>query len=239
MSSLLIFVPKFKVFKSLTKISVYDILTNNFNVDVSQKIKPEYRVPINQYFEEINIFYEISNSNKKIYVHRHNNWGDRFILIILLFDLIRCVIYIFWNEDDQMIRLYGGNLEQFFGLNIKFFLIPEAGATLYAIAIYYLFQYSKINLLNWLKIFNTIEGKENFINSKIIMEKSAKKLIRFSLILIIYFSSITLFTTFLVCFFYITFPLLSLNLKHFFIYALPWALMLFGLCLTAIIFLAV
>ena len=65
MNSLRIFVPKFNVFKSLTKISVYDILTNNFNVDVSQKIKPEYCIPINQYFEEINIFYEILNSNKK------------------------------------------------------------------------------------------------------------------------------------------------------------------------------
>ena len=126
MESLLFFVPKFQVFKSLTKISVYDILTNNFKVNLSKKIKPEYCVPIKQYFEEINIFYEIVNENRKSYVQRFNKLGHHFILIILVFSIIRCSIYIFWEEEDQLKRLYGGNLDQLFGLNIRYFSIPQA-----------------------------------------------------------------------------------------------------------------
>ena len=44
------FIPKLQVFKSLTKISVYDILTNNFKVDVTQKLKTQYCVPMKKYF---------------------------------------------------------------------------------------------------------------------------------------------------------------------------------------------
>ena len=224
MESLLFFVPKFQVFKSLTKISVYDILTNNFKVNLSQKIKPEYCVPIKQYFEEISIFYEIGNENRKSYVQRFNKLGHHFILIILVLSIIRCLIYIFWEEEDQLKRLYGGNLEQFFGLNIRYFSIPQAGVTLYVFAIFCLLQYSQVKQLNWLTAFNSIEGRQSFAKSKIFMRNSAKKLIRISLILIIYFSSITNHSAFLVCFFYTLFPFMKLNLSEFFFYALPWSM---------------
>ena len=88
-----------QVFRSLTKISVYDTLTNNFKVNPSQKLKPEYCIPIKEFFQEINFFYEISNDNHKISVHRIKHWFYPFILLIQILNLSRCLSYIFWNEE--------------------------------------------------------------------------------------------------------------------------------------------
>ena len=104
-------------FKSLTKISVYHILTNNFKVNPSQKLKPKYCVPIKQFFQEMNFFYETSIDNDKMTVHRIKHWFDLFILLIELFNLSRCLTYMIWNEKDRVIRLYGGDFVAFFGLN--------------------------------------------------------------------------------------------------------------------------
>ena len=222
MNSILFFVPKFQVFKSLTKISVYDILTNNFELNLSKKLKPEYQVPIKQFLEEINFYYEITDQKKP--VDRFNKWFHHFTFVIQVFNLVRCLIYIFWNEENHLIRLYGGDLVEYFGLNTTFFAIPQAGVSLYAIAIFCLFQYSSVKYLNWLTIFNPIQGKQSFISNKIFIKKSAKNFTRFSLILIIFCTLVFYLTPFLSLFNFLFFPFLSLTLNQFLLYALPWAI---------------
>ena len=142
------FIPKLQVFKSLTKISVYDILTNNFKVDVTQKLKPQYCVPMKKYFDEICFYYDILNDSRKSTVIRYNSWSDLFILFNLVFNVLKCLSYIFWNEDDPLIRLYGGNLEYFFGSNVLYFAILEAGATLYCVASYHSVYFNIYQSLN-------------------------------------------------------------------------------------------
>ena len=186
--NLFFFIPKFQVFKSLAKISFYDILTNSSKVNPSKRLKPLYCIPMKRYFEEICFYYDISKVNQSSLVIRYNSWFDRFILFHLAFNFLKFLFHIFWNEQDQLIRLYGGNLESFFGSNSSYFSIPEAGATLYVIVIFCLFQYSPVSQLNWLQVFNPIEGRQSFAKSKIFMAKSDKNLIKFSLILIVYFS---------------------------------------------------
>ena len=213
MASIFLFIPKLQFFKSLTKISVYDILTNNFNVDLTQYLKPEYCVPVKKYFEEINFYYIISNDNKKTTANRYNSWSNSVILSILMFNLLKCLFYMFWNEDDQLVRLYAGNLEQFFGSNILLFEIPSVGVTLFPIRTFCLLQYSPVNQLNWLTIFNPIQGIQSFASSKIFMEKSAKNLIRFSLILFSISSAITQITPILSFVFLFSIPSMSLTLS--------------------------
>ena len=226
MASNLFFIPRFQVFKALNKISVYDILTNNFNVNPSQKLKSEYCVPVKQFFQEINFFYETSIDNNKMSAQRVKYWFDSFILSIMIFNLTKCLIWIFLDEHDPVTRLYGGDLVQFFGLNTKFFSIPLAGLSSYTLSISYLFHYSSANL-NWLNIFNPIEGRQSFVRSKIFVEKSAKSLIRFSLILITTGISTNYLTLTFAMFCFVYFPLISLSLKSFFLYALPWACIIF------------
>ena len=221
--AILFFIPKLQFFKSLDKISVYDILINNFKVDISQNLKPEYCIPVKKYFEEVSFYYDISNFNQKT-IHRTSSWSNSIILLILLFNLLKCLFYIFWNENDQLIRLYGGNLEQYFGYNILFFAIPEVGVTLFPIVIFCLLQYSPINQLNWLTILNTIEGKQSFVSRKIFMVKSAKNLIRFSFILISFSSSITQLTPIITFLIFLFIPSINLTLKQIILYVFPWAL---------------
>ena len=132
MASILFFIPKFKFLKGLTKISVYDILTNNFKVNLSKKLKPKYCVPVKKYFEEICFYYNISNDNEKTIVNRKNGWCNHFIFVYLLLNLLRVIIYLIWMEEDQVIRMYGGNIEVFFGFNTKYMIIPQVGTTLTA-----------------------------------------------------------------------------------------------------------
>ena len=223
MASNLFFIPKMQVFKSLTKISVYHILTNNFKVNSSRNLKPEYCVPIKQFFQEINFFYETSIDNHKMTVHRIKHWFYPFILLIQVFNLLRCLTYIFWDEEDKLIRLYGGDLVVFFGLNSKFFTIPQAGVSFYIIATFYLLFYSPVNHVAWLNTFNAIEGKQSFIQSKIFIQKSAKNLIRFSLFLIINGISLNYFTLMFCMFGFLFFPFINLPLNLFILFAVPWA----------------
>ena len=224
MPSMFFFIPKLQFFKSLSKKSVYDILTNNFKVDVKQNLKPEYCVPVKKYFEEVSFYYDISNDNEKTTVHRHNTWSNSVILLYLIFNLLRCLFYMFWNEDNELIRLYGGNLEHFFGFNNLFFAIPQIGVTLFPIATFCLLQYSPVNQLNWLTIFNPIQGEQSFVSSKIFMEKSAKNLIRFTLILVSISSAITHLSLIIAFVFFFSIPSMSLTLKHIILYVFPWAL---------------
>ena len=222
--NLFILIPKFQVFRSLANVSVYDILINNFKVNPSKKLKPEYCILIKKYFEEICFYYKISNVNSKSLVIRYNSWTDRFILFHLAFNLIKFLFYIIWNEQDQMVRFYGGNWEVFFGLNPLYFSIPEAGGTLYSIASFCLYQYLPVNQLNWLNIFNPIEGKETFAKRKIFMAKSAKNLIRFSLILIIYLSVFNHITPIYSGFYFMYIPFKNTTYQHFILYAFSWGL---------------
>ena len=217
------FIPKLAVFKSLTQISVCDILTNNFKVNPSQRLKPKYRIPMKNYFEEICFYYDISN-DKKSTIIRHNSWSDRFMLIVLLFNFIKSVIHVFWNEQDKSVRLYGGNLEQFFSSNSLYYSILEAGATLYCIASFCLFQYLPVSQLNWLKVFNPIEGKETFVKNRIFMGKSAKNFIRITLILIIFSSLINHITPLYSGFYFMFIPLKYITFKQFILFSFPWTL---------------
>ena len=210
-----------QVFKAVNKISVYDILTNKFNVNLSQKLKPEHCIPVKQFFEECNFFYETSIDNNKISVHRIKYWFDNFILLIQIFNLIKCLIWIFWDEEDPIIRLYGGDLDSFLGLNTKFIAIPQAGVSLYVLSIFCLLKYS--SNLNWLSIFDPIEGRQSFVKSKIFIEKSAKNLIRFSLFLITTGITTNYFTLTFVMFILVYFPSVILPFQLFALFALPWA----------------
>ena len=223
MASMFFFIPKLQFFKSLTKISVYDILTNNFNVDVKQNLKPEYCVPVKKYFEEISFYYDISNDNKKTTVNRCNTWFNSVILLYLILHLLKYVFYLIWNDHDELIRLHAGDLEQYFGVHVSFMQIPEAGVTIFPIAIFCLLNYLPVNHLNWLKVFDPIEGRQSFVNSKILMEKSAKNFIRFTLIVISISSAITQITPILICFFYMFFSFIKITLKQFILYALPYS----------------
>ena len=123
----------------------------------------------------MNFYYEINNQEKT--VRRFNKWFHHFTFVIQVFNLIRCLIYIFWNEENDLIRLYGGDFVEYFGLNTKLFVIPQAGVSLYVISIFCLFQYSSVKYLNWLTIFNSIQEKQSFISNKIFIKKSAKNFI--------------------------------------------------------------
>ena len=225
-----------QVFRSLTKISVYDILTNNFKVNPSEKLKSKYRIPMKAYFNEICFYYDISNVNetstvdvkstvnKKSTVILYNSWSDHFIFFHLLFNALKCLFYTFWNEDNPLIRMIGGNLEQFFGSNILYFAIFQTGASLNCTTTFYLFHYLPVSHLNWLKVFNPIEGKESFVESKIFMAKSAKNLIRFSLIFVIIFSAIDHITPIFGGFYFFFIPFKHITFKQFIFYGVPWAL---------------
>ena len=90
----LFFIPILQVFNALNKISLYDILTNNFNVNPSKKLKSEYCVPVKQFFQECNFFYESSNDCNKMSAQRIKYWFDSFLLLIQIFNLIKCLISI-------------------------------------------------------------------------------------------------------------------------------------------------
>ena len=216
----LFFPPLMQFFRSANKLSFYEILTINFKVNLSTKLQPEYCVPIKKYFEEIHFTFNYENI-----VDRKGNWSARLALLIQLICLIRGLIYIFWNEQDQIVRLYGGDLIQFFGLNPTFFNIPLTGVTVYSLIIFCLFEYSPVNQLSWLTIFNPIEGRQSFTNSKIFIKKSARKLIRFSLILITLFTCISYLSVFITLINLIFFTLIHTNVNEFFLYGLPWIIL--------------
>ena len=211
---------KFKVIKSLFKISIYDILTNNFKlIKVSQVIQPEYRIPINKFFQELNFNYQIDSSSLEL--HRNNNWFNYFILFILVLNILRGPLYIFLNSDDVLFRLYFGDLVQFNAKSTVIISITFCSLACYSTAIFCLFNFCPVNHFKWLNIFNAIEGRQSFIDNKILLKKSAKKLIRFSLILLTSITAILYINilTSISVLSYNTF--ISLSLKHF-LFAVPW-----------------
>ena len=171
----------------------------------------------------MNFYYEISNDQANT-IHRNHYWFDIWILLIQLINIFRSLIYIFWDNDDQFIRLYAGDIIQFFGSNTVYITIPQAGLSLYALAIFCLFQYSPIKQMKWLIMLNAIEGKDSFINSNLFITKSANRLIKFSLIVTIYCTTLIFFTPFFVFFNFMFFSSLKLNLNQILMYVLPWAI---------------
>ena len=214
---MIIFKLKLRVFKSLTKISVSNILTNNFKVNLSKRIKRKYCVPIKEFLEEFNYKSPESTVDRL-------SWSNCFTIFILLFNLLKCLFYMFWNEDDQLIRLYCGDLTQFLGLNTKFMSIPQAGISFYSIAIFYLIHNSSVNQLNLLKVLKSIEGKQSFVSSKIFVKKSAKTLIRLSLILIIFCTIAVYFNPMFALINFLYFSFTNLTLSQFILYSVPWAI---------------
>ena len=209
------------VFKSLKEISVNEILQNKFQIkDISKPLQPNLRVPINRFFAAINFNYETDQNSFTL--HRKSKWFNHVIIFILISNLLRNLAYILMNSTDQLFRLFCGDLIQFILKEVSYVAITFVGITSYATAMFCLFHYSSVNQLKWFNIFNVIEGKQSFIKSKILITKSAKKLIRFSLFLFILCIS-SCFLIPIVCaivFFFHTFQ--KLSFQNFFLYALPW-----------------
>ena len=166
------------------EISVNEILLNKFQINnLSKPIQPNLRVPINRFFGAFNFNYETHQTSLNL--HRKSNWFDHVILFILISNILRNLAYTFMNSNDQLFRLFCGDLIQFVLKEVSYVAITFVGVTSYATAMFCLFHYSSVNYLKWLNIFDSIEGKQSFIKSKILITKSAKKLIRFSLFLLI------------------------------------------------------
>lgn len=207
-----------KLIKSLWKLPFYKILTNNFRIKtLSERVQEKIRIPIDDYFELINFKYEFKNES----FQRHHNWFTFLIMLILLLNCLRCLVTAFLDPKDRLARLYFGNLWQYFGLDTSFMDIPVIGSSFYSFSMFCLFNFAPARYFKWLKIFNPINGNGTFKNIKIVSIKSARKLIRFSFLLLIF--NITIYSmSFLTGFLSFSyFPFVSLNLKDFCFYAFP------------------
>ena len=129
------------VIKSLMKISVFEILKSKFKIkDISKVLEPHLRVPINKFFKDFIFNYETEPSSFN--VHRNNNWFIHVILLILVSNILRNLVYTFLNSNDQLFRLFCGDLIQFALNQISFVAISFVGFTSYSLAIFCMFHYS-------------------------------------------------------------------------------------------------
>lgn len=118
------------VFKSLMKISFYQILRNDFEMkELNQNIQPNLRVSMETFFQHLNFYHEFNWS--KITLNGRNILLNYFILFILLLNILRNLIYIFMNSTDQMFRLYLGDLIQFVSDDTSFISIAFTGISCY------------------------------------------------------------------------------------------------------------
>lgn len=221
MSGKIKFFSKMKVIKSVMNLSFYKILINDFSIkSLSKNIHPKLRIPIKKYFEEQNFYYEFDWPSMTLY--RYNNLLNHFILFILLLNIIRNLFYTFMNSNDQMLRLYFGDLIQFVSHQTSFISIALTGISCFGTSMFCLFHYTKLDHLKWLKVFNSIEGSTNFVSNKISIFKSAKKFIRFSLILLALSASNCYMTTFTCAFVFLFFCIEKLRQIYLLLYAFPW-----------------
>ena len=215
-----------ELLKKLVRLPFKEILSNKLVIkDFSQPINQKYQIPIKELFSIFYFDYEFhENDDQTITFNRNRKWIVYFILLNLLLNDLRNLFYAFMDSNDQMFRLYCGDLIQFADGQTTLISIAAAGYTCFATAIFLMCQYSPANQMKWLNIFNAIEGKQSFVRSKILMKKSAKKLIKLSLI----FMSLStasiylLIISVLIIFFILPFP--NLSIKPFLLYALPWCL---------------
>ena len=146
------------------------------------------------------------------------------VLFILVSDVIRNLVYTFTNSKDQYFRLFCGDLFQFaVGLSYeeKYTTILLAGGGSFATAMFMQYHYSPISQLKWLNILNAIEGKQSFVEMKILLKRSAKKLIRFSLIVLLMVIIGTYFTGFVGLFSWGIPSFQKLSFKYFLL-SIPW-----------------
>ena len=203
------------LFKFITKTSVYKILINNFAIKkLSEPVQLELRIPITELFKALNYNYEKSS----------NNWLNNSILFILLLNVIRNLLFIFWDEDDPLKRLYFGDLIQFATDKVSFAATTLFGISSYGTAMYCLFNYLPTEQFNWIRVFKSIEGTTNFVSNKIYIEKSAKQLMKFSSIVLIICIGVVLINTLTCAFVSAFFSFQTLSIQHFVFYALPWTI---------------
>ena len=204
------------------EISVNEILQNQFQINnLSKPLQPNFRIPINRFFGALNFNYETDQTFSTL--HRKSKSFDHIIIFILISNILRNLIYSLMNSTDQLFRLFCGDLIQLAVDDVSYIAISFFGSTSYSLSIFCLFHYSPINQLKWFNIFNVIEGKQSFIKSKILMTKSAKKFIRFSLLLFILNISSCCAVSITCALIFYFFAFQKLSFKHF-LYALPWQL---------------
>ena len=213
------------VFKSLKKVSIYKILRNQFKLNnPSKPIQQNLQIPIKKLFQNFSFNFEIDSTTLTL-TQRKRDWLSHVVLFILMSNVIRNLIYTFMNSDDQYFRLFCGDLLQFMVGNlsykVSYVAIMLAGAGTFATAMFTQYHYSPINQLKWLNILNAIEGRQSFVEMKILLRRSAKKLIRFSLIVLLTVIICTYFTGIVGSFVWGIPSFQKLSFKHF-VLSIPW-----------------
>ena len=122
------------VIKSLMKISVYKILKNKFKIkNISKPIESDLCVPINRFYNDLNFIYETDSTCSTLYCKKH--WFTHAILFILVSNIIRNLIYTFFNSNDKFFRLSFGDLIEFVvdkNIEISYITISLVGFTCYS-----------------------------------------------------------------------------------------------------------
>ena len=214
---------KMELLKTFKRIPFKEILSNEIVLqDLSKPIDSQYQIPINQIFKVFHFNYETDSSSMAL--HRNNNWLDHLILLNLIFNILRNLLYAILDPNDQMFRLFCGDLIQFADGETAFIAIGLGGLTCNSTSMFIMLHYSSINQLKWLNIFNAIERKQSFVENKILMRKSAKKLIRICLIFTTFSTASIYFLPFSAFFIFFILSLLKLSVKTFLMYAFPWVI---------------
>ena len=118
------------VFKSLMKISFFKILRNDFQIkELNQNIQPNLRVSMENFFLVLNFYYQFDWSSMAL--NGSNILFNYLILLILLLNILRNLVYTFMDSTDQMFRLYLGDLIQFVSDDTSFIAIAFTGISCY------------------------------------------------------------------------------------------------------------
>ena len=159
--------------KIFLKISFKEIWSYKLVIkELSQPIHCKYQIPIKELFKIIRFNYETDQS---MVLYRKRNWIVNILLFNLLLNILRYLVYTFLDPNDQMFRLYCGDLIEFADGETAFISIAAMAYTAYSTVVFLMFQYLPVNQFKWFNIFNAIEGKQSFVTNKIFMKKSAKK----------------------------------------------------------------
>ena len=69
--------------------------------------------------------------------------------------------------------------------NKSYIAITMTGMSCSATLMFIMLNYLPVDQLKWFNIFNVVEGRQDFLKSKIFIPKSAKRFVRISLIILI------------------------------------------------------
>ena len=212
------------VFKSLKKVSIYKILRNQFKLNnPSKPIQQNLQIPIKKLFQNFSFNFEIDSTTLTL-TQRKRDWLSHVVLFILVSNVIRNLVYTFMNSKDQYFKLFCGDLIQFtvdLSYEEKYITIMFAGGGAFATAMLMQYHYSPISQMKWLNILNAIEGKQSFFKTKILLRRSAKKLIRFSLIVLLIVIICTYLTGIVGSFTWGILSFQKLSWKYFLL-SIPW-----------------